>query len=849
MLSHMKKTASPEGNEEVHVGNQSRNNNNNMYQHPGHRPEKDDDDSASNKRPSRAVNVTTTRREEMSFEKKKKKNPKLPEQKRRDLVVASSPGTRAVDLELDKFALHRREVLSSSSSSSSNSSDAQQQQTSEDHDERNERMNEKWAALGVSRYIGSPMPPSEDSEQQEDNNLSSHEPMPDTAAATECIAPDTALCVDQHEENTAPSQEQSSSPFLENSEVGLGAGAVRGESSNEDIQAQRQDTNAEEAPPSDDDLLVVEEEEEGAMLSADVSAPTIGVVETEGEIIATSYVARTREQIELEAMQNAEVEFQQQLSTAIHVKAVRERTPKERLILWSLLILGTFAVVLGVVLGVVFGVVVESKDKAVTYDVCEGAEGPLRELITKGSTVGTQMNDTAPLCSGLVANGQYGVWYYLEGESNNEYISASTCSNNDTTFDTQLSIFEGTSCSKLLCMDANDDYCGNQSSVFWRTTAGTRYYILVHGKGSQQGDFRLTVQRESRFELMTAEIFREFGVQLNPPGDVRSPQYRAAEWLVDSDTFIEVPLRTPSDRLQFRQRYALAVFYFSMRGTLLKDNLNFLSPESVCYWRDEDGEGVTCDLESIVRDLAIVSCKCPYQCFVFTESYSHLFRFHTLGRNEISGKIPSELAGLDSLQTLHFYGHDFGPSLQIISRLSSLKSLRLSSCNLNEKLLTEIGALTALTSLELSSDTTLTGSIPDEIQNLSNLQYLQLSRIYVAGSIPTELMKLTLLTSLLLPTGYMGGRIPSEIGQLSRLRKLDLSNNVLGLVRTAGVVPTQIGTLSLIEELDLRDAFIRSSEHAPERISEAIGNLKNLRRLHLRTYSRVSALFFIENAI
>jgi Leucine-rich repeat (LRR) protein len=98
----------------------------------------------------------------------------------------------------------------------------------------------------------------------------------------------------------------------------------------------------------------------------------------------------------------------------------------------------------------------------------------------------------------------------------------------------------------------------------------------------------------------------------------------------------------------------------------------------------------------------------------------------------------------------------------------------------------EIGNLTNLTNLNLRSNQ-LTGSIPPEIGNLTNLTELFLRSNELTGSIPSEIGNLTNLTYLLLYNNQLTGSIPPEIGNLTNLISLNLSDNQL-----TGIIPDEI---------------------------------------------------------
>ena len=94
----------------------------------------------------------------------------------------------------------------------------------------------------------------------------------------------------------------------------------------------------------------------------------------------------------------------------------------------------------------------------------------------------------------------------------------------------------------------------------------------------------------------------------------------------------------------------------------------------------------------------------------------------------------------------------------------------------------------------------LTGVIPPEIGNLTNLYYLGLSDNQLTGSIPPEIGNLTNLTILWLYSNELTGSIPSEIGNLTNLIQLGLRNNQL-----TGSIPPEIGNLTNLTGLGLHD--------------------------------------------
>ncbi len=96
----------------------------------------------------------------------------------------------------------------------------------------------------------------------------------------------------------------------------------------------------------------------------------------------------------------------------------------------------------------------------------------------------------APMC-GPANVSTNGLWYNFIGTG--EDVTMSTCSG--TGFDTKISVFTGP-CNALTCVSGSDDApnCpGNGSSTVFHTTAGTEYFVMVHGYDQSQGAFTLTM--------------------------------------------------------------------------------------------------------------------------------------------------------------------------------------------------------------------------------------------------------------------------------------------------------------------------------------------------------------------
>ncbi len=134
---------------------------------------------------------------------------------------------------------------------------------------------------------------------------------------------------------------------------------------------------------------------------------------------------------------------------------------------------------------------------------------------------------------------------------------------------------------------------------------------------------------------------------------------------------------------------------------------------------------------------------------------------------------------------------------------------------------TELGELSELESLILQRNL-LTGSIPAALGELSKLWTLALDGNLLTGEIPPTLARLSKLTLLALTNNHLSGDIPPELGQMRNLKELGLHINQL-----TGSIPSELGELSALEYLSLYDNQL-SGEIPPE-----LGQLSNLRQLNL----------------
>ena len=156
-----------------------------------------------------------------------------------------------------------------------------------------------------------------------------------------------------------------------------------------------------------------------------------------------------------------------------------------------------------------------------------------------------------------------------------------------------------------------------------------------------------------------------------------------------------------------------------------------------------------------------------------------------------------------------------------LANLSNLKELWLAENSLAGPIPPELGNLSNLESLWLGENL-LTGSIPKELANLSRLDFLNLGGNSLTGTIPSGLTGLSRLKDLWLHENSLTGPIPQGVGNLSNIESLGLAFNSL-----TGPIPGELGMLSNLKVIWF------SSNSLSGTIPRELGNLSNLVELFL----------------
>ena len=160
--------------------------------------------------------------------------------------------------------------------------------------------------------------------------------------------------------------------------------------------------------------------------------------------------------------------------------------------------------------------------------------------------------------------------------------------------------------------------------------------------------------------------------------------------------------------------------------------------------------------------------------------------------------------------------------LKIIVLSNALISIGFGNCDSDEvELWDECYSITNTTWLGRINEG-LTGEIPSEIGQLTNLATLKLQYNELTGSIPPEIGNLTSLVKLDLRYNNLSGSIPTEVWSLIGLKELGIQKN-----QFSGTIPSAIGNLTELTHLYLYGNQFTGS------IPAEIGNLINVWKLHL----------------
>lgn len=262
---------------------------------------------------------------------------------------------------------------------------------------------------------------------------------------------------------------------------------------------------------------------------------------------------------------------------------------------------------------------------------------------------------------------------------------------------------------------------------------------------------------------------------------------------------------------------------------------------SVCNF-----SGIVCNSKGFVSEINL-----PQQKLVGSFPFDSICQLQSLekidvGSNSLQGKISEDLTKCAGLKHLDLGLNSFSGEVPDLSSLNGLKFLNLNNSGFSGVFpwkslenLTELAFLSLgdnpfgsspfpLEVLKLEklywlylTNCSITGQIPEGIQNLTQLQNLELSDNRLSGPIPAGIVKLNKLWQLELYNNSLSGKFPVGFGNLTSLVNFDASMNMLG------------GDLSELRSLkNIASLQLLENQLAGE-IPEEFGEFKSLTGLSL----------------
>ncbi|XP_010431689.1 PREDICTED: probable leucine-rich repeat receptor-like serine/threonine-protein kinase At3g14840 [Camelina sativa] len=210
----------------------------------------------------------------------------------------------------------------------------------------------------------------------------------------------------------------------------------------------------------------------------------------------------------------------------------------------------------------------------------------------------------------------------------------------------------------------------------------------------------------------------------------------------------------------------------------------------------------------------VVTCNC-------SSSVCHVTSIVLMGQN-LQGSLPTEFSGLPFLQEIDLSRNFLNGSIPPEWGALPLVNISLLGNRISGPIPKEFGNFTNLKSLVLEYNQ-LSGTLPRELGNLRNHKKLLLSSNYLTGEIPSTFAKLTSLTDFRISDNQFTGTIPDFIQNWTKLGKLVIQAS--GLV---GPIPSAIGPLKKLSNLKISDLA------GPESPFPLLQNMTSMKTLVLR---------------
>jgi hypothetical protein len=229
---------------------------------------------------------------------------------------------------------------------------------------------------------------------------------------------------------------------------------------------------------------------------------------------------------------------------------------------------------------------------------------------------------------------------------------------------------------------------------------------------------------------------------------------------------------------------------------------NWLSREEECNWY-----GIICEFRS---------------AYVNAED----FKDHTLfaGSTAVARDLPNRpVANIPMITRISLNQNGLsGTFIPELFKLRHLEMLELWKAELRGNLNRDIRLWASLKRLWVHETRYLTGTIPPEIGELSNLESVFIGGNELTGEIPSQFGNLKKLETLALHKNQFRGKIPKQLSACTELKRLFLDENDLD-----GALPIEFGLLTSLTDFRVNDNGLTGS------LPLQFGELRNLEVLYI----------------
>lgn len=318
-------------------------------------------------------------------------------------------------------------------------------------------------------------------------------------------------------------------------------------------------------------------------------------------------------------------------------------------------------------------------------------------------------------------------------------------------------------------------------------------------------------------------------------------QYEARRWVV----FDDPKVISHNDHVPLKQRYALAVFYFSTGGPQWTSKGDWMAVTHECGEVNNNTVydawyGIGCNENNQVRAIAFdgnnLSGEIPPEISLLVGLENLILK----NDRNLGGEIPESLGDISGMRQLGLYGNKLtGAIPSRLFDMIDLFYLNLSDNKLEGYLDQKVGKLTKLRKLILDKNSIkgsinvmqlrhlpltflslannkFSGNVTDPLRFMAQLEFLYLNDNEFVGSLPPKMGLMSKLQSLAIDRNNFDTTIPTEFGQLKELSFFTASEAGI-----KGDLPSEIGNMSALKTLNL----------AGNKITEIPNTIANLAKL------------------